>query len=285
MSSRFVPVTLGSPRFDTLEVGRFRVTDARFPPELELPLHVHERPILAVILEGSWDEVFRARTYACEPNTVLTEPAGERHANRFQRAGARVLVVEADPSQEELLAPCAALLDRAGCFDSVRVATLARRVVGEMHDRDRLSALAIEGLVLELLATAVREEACHDRGRPPPWLLWVRDQLHDRFQCPPRITEAACQAGVHPSHLARGFRSYFGTSYGEYLRRLRLDWAAVRLTGSDDTLAETALQAGFADQSHFTRAFRRYAGVTPGRYREIARQSGVGGRGQVTGHR
>jgi AraC family transcriptional regulator len=281
MPSRFVPVTLGSPKFDTLEVGRFRVTDARFPPELELPHHVHERPIMAVILEGSWDEVFRTRTYECEPNTVLTEPAGERHANRFQRAGARVLVVEVDASDEELPAPCAALLDRAGCFDSVRVATLARRVVGEIHQSDALSGLATEGLVLEMLATATRDGARRRGGRPPPpWLVRVRDLLHEHFQTPPRITEAAGQAGVHPSHLAREFRTHFGASYGEYLRRVRLDWAAVRLARSDDTLAETALEAGFADQSHFTRAFRRYAGITPGRYREVAR---VGNRQSVVG--
>ena len=267
-------MTLGSPTFDALEVGRFRVTDARFPPELELPPHVHERPILAVILDGSWDEIFRARTYACGPNTVLTEPAGERHANRFQRAGARVLVVEVDPSEDDLLAPCAALLDTAGCFDSVRVATLARRVAGEIQNGDDLSGLAAEGLVLEMLATAAREEACRDRGRAPPWLGRVRDLLHERFQSPPRITEAARQAGVHPSHLAREFRTHFGKSYGEYLRSLRLDWAATRLARSDDTLAETALRAGFADQSHFTRAFRRYAGVTPGRYREVVKTAG-----------
>lgn len=271
MPSRFVPVTLGSPKFDTLEVGRFRVTDARFPPELELAPHVHERPILAVILEGSWDEAFRTRTFSCEPNTVLTEPAGERHANRFQRAGARVLVVEVDPLDEELLAPCAALLDAAGCFGSVRVATLARRVVGEIHHGDEVSALASEGLVLEMLAVAARAGSYGDRRRPPPWLLRIRDLLHDRFQSAPRITDAAREAGVHPSHLAREFRAHFGTSYGEYVRRLRLDWAAVRLCSSDDPLAETALRAGFADQSHFTRAFRKYVGVTPGRYREVAK--------------
>jgi AraC family transcriptional regulator len=61
-----------------------------------------------------------------------------------------------------------------------------------------------------------------------------------------------------------------------YARGLRLDWAAQRLVEGDCTLAEVAAQAGFADQSHFTRAFREYAGVTPGRYRALLRREGPG---------
>ena len=72
---------------------------------------------------------------------------------------------------------------------------------------------------------------------------------------------------VHPVLLARAFRTYFGTSPGRYLRRLRLDWAAAELLATQRRLADIALQAGFADQSHFTRAFRRHTGLTPGQYR------------------
>ena len=54
---------------------------------------------------------------------------------------------------------------------------------------------------------------------------------------------------------------------GTYVRRLRLDWAARELARSDTALARVALVAGFADQSHFTRAFRGYTGLTPSVYR------------------
>ncbi len=49
--------------------------------------------------------------------------------------------------------------------------------------------------------------------------------------------------------------------------RLRLEWAAERLVCSDEGLAEIAGRAGFSDQSHFTREFKRRFGITPGRYR------------------
>jgi AraC-like DNA-binding protein len=58
----------------------------------------------------------------------------------------------------------------------------------------------------------------------------------------------------------------------EGLRELRLTWAAGRLADSDDAIAQVALEAGFFDQSHFTRMFKRHFGLTPLAYRRAARQ-------------
>ena len=56
MERNLPPVTMGSPEFVTMELGPFRVSEARFPPSLVLAPHVHERPIVAVIIEGSWEQ-------------------------------------------------------------------------------------------------------------------------------------------------------------------------------------------------------------------------------------
>jgi AraC family transcriptional regulator len=71
--------------------------------------------------------------------------------------------------------------------------------------------------------------------------------------------------------LAREFRACHGMSVGEYGRRVRLSWAATELVSGDRSLAEVAAEAGFADQSHFTRLFKRHVGTTPARYRRDAR--------------
>jgi AraC family transcriptional regulator len=77
--------------------------------------------------------------------------------------------------------------------------------------------------------------------------------------------------GVHPVTLARGFRRAYGCSVGAYLRRLRVARAAQRLAETDDALAEIALEAGFADQSHFSNLFRRETGVSPSAFRRSVR--------------
>jgi AraC family transcriptional regulator len=69
-------------------------------------------------------------------------------------------------------------------------------------------------------------------------------------------------------HLARVFRRHLGCTPGDYLRRRRLERAAVLLRETARPLSDVALHCGFADQSHFANAFKRHTGVTPGSYRD-----------------
>ena len=85
-----------------------------------------------------------------------------------------------------------------------------------------------------------------------------------------RLADIATEVGVHPVHLARVFRLSYGTPVGAYARGLRLTWAAARLRDSGDGIAQIALEAGFFDQSHFTRAFKQHFGSTPLAYRRDA---------------
>src|SRR5947208_16562995 len=102
-----------------------------------------------------------------------------------------------------------------------------------------------------------------------------------RTKRPPR--EAACTSGLPDSalrkvpaevtgltrfDLSRQFRIMFGTSPYRYLLMRRLEFARERIH-RELPLVEVALDAGFADQAHFTRAFRSASGLTPARYRAL----------------
>ena len=78
--------------------------------------------------------------------------------------------------------------------------------------------------------------------------------------------------GVHVVHLARVFRRFHGCTAGEYLRRLRIERAIEELRSTDKALADVAGDAGFSDQSHFSRTFKLSTGMTPGQYRKSVRR-------------
>jgi AraC-like DNA-binding protein len=74
--------------------------------------------------------------------------------------------------------------------------------------------------------------------------------------------------GLTRYDLSRQFRIMFGTSPYRYLLMRRLEFARERIH-RERPLVEVALDAGFADQAHFTRAFRSAFGLTPARYRAL----------------
>ena len=85
---------------------------------------------------------------------------------------------------------------------------------------------------------------------------------------PVSLAELAALSGVSRFQLLRGFAREMGTTAHTYLvqRRVRLCRLARQLLSDGQTPAQAAFQAGFADQSHMTRAFVRQLGITPSRY-------------------
>ena len=70
----------------------------------------------------------------------------------------------------------------------------------------------------------------------------------------------------------RAFHAHMDCTVTGYVHRLRIEWARERVERSDVPLADVALDAGFADQAHFTRVFRCETGSTPSEYRRRSRR-------------
>jgi AraC family transcriptional regulator len=91
--------------------------------------------------------------------------------------------------------------------------------------------------------------------------------VHDEVSRALTVQSVAADVGVTAVRLSRAFRRAFGESLGSYQRRLRIRRACEQLRASSLPLAGIALDAGFTDQSHFTRVFKRHLGTTPGVFR------------------
>jgi AraC family transcriptional regulator len=140
-----------------------------------------------------------------------------------------------------------------------------------MQKTDPAAPLAIEGILLELIAAVARlsqhEESAQTR---PQWLDEARDRIHEELALRPSLSSLAESVGVHPVTLARAFRGAFGCTVGEYVRNLRIERATHQLAQTELSLAEIALAAGFSDQSHFSNLFRHHTGFSPSKFRQVA---------------
>jgi AraC family transcriptional regulator len=232
------------------------LSELRFPAGYDQPSFEPELPYVAVVLDGAMVKSFPRQLHDLAGGDAIAIPAGATHSAQFGPQGARVVLV----------AGSSARLDRLAELPGRDVVWLAWRLTAELRATDTAAPLAAHGCALELLAATVRE-TCSEQPRPR-WLASAEELLRSRVRESVALGELAQAVGVHPAHLARAFRAHYGVSVGEHSRRLRVAWAARELAGGERSLAEIAVEAGFADQSHLTRVFKRHVGTTPARYRE-----------------
>ncbi len=130
--------------------------------------------------------------------------------------------------------------------------------------------LAIEGVLLEILAESARAIGEGAGSNAPSWLRRVREAVEDSYLLAPSLAELASIAGVHPVHLSREFRKHYQSTIGEYIRKRRIEHASHLLANTETPLSEVALTCGFSDQSHFCAMFKTHTGLTPAKFRDLS---------------
>lgn len=249
-------------------VGALEIFRLRFPPSFRHGVIDPATGYLAVVLEGAVHKSFRQMSSTLARGSFMSIPAGAAHSSAFAADGCRVVIVRpADDEGTRLFGSIVHKHTKLAAHASTR---LGREISKELDCSDASSRLALEGLALELLACAGRAGAATG-DRDANWLRTVRDLVHESTPRSVSLRELGETVERHPAHVARAFRDAYGVSVTAYARARRLEWATIAVASTDDSLARIALEAGFADQSHFTRSFRRHHGVTPGRYRRLVR--------------
>jgi AraC-like DNA-binding protein len=248
------------------------LTEGLHPAGTSIPWHWHEGASICLVLDGAFVEYSRGAVLDCRPSSLKFTPAGEKHWNRFHLADVRGLLVEIDVARHASIAPFERALSRSRHYERGPELQLARRLYTEFRSADTAAPLAVEGLLLELLALVARDGGRPERQEAPVWARRAYELLESGYVGSLSLAPIAREVGVHPATLARGFRRAYGCTIGEMQRQLRLDFSARQLAVTDLSLATIAQHAGFFDQSHFTNAFRRRFGTTPLRYRRANRR-------------
>lgn len=255
----------------TRELTDYSLAETVYPAQWKMPRHEHEAAYFSLVLQGGYDESYGAQTRSCQPASLVFHPPGEDHAVVFHQERVRIFRVQVKPSLLARVRECTAILDSPSAFDGGPPAQLATRLYHEAQARDAVAPLAMEALVLEVLTAAARQQEPKSDTRMPNWLARTRDLLHEHCHDELTLSDVATLVGVHPVYLARVFRQHFHCSVGEYVRRLRIEHACQQMMRTEATLVEIAHAVGFYDQSHFTRTFKRFVGLTPAEFRAASK--------------
>lgn len=108
-------------------------------------------------------------------------------------------------------------------------------------------------------------------GKIPAWATELKTIIQDQIDTnlALSLTGISNELNVNPAYVSREFSKYFDNlSFGEYIRKLRIEKAIAYMQTSEYSLSEIAYLTGFSDQSHFTRIFKLETGSTPANFKK-----------------
>ena len=261
--ARSVPGTFGTSQLVLCRDG-LTVSTVTLNAGLKLGSHAHVHDQICVVLEGHYQENCDARAFALRSGSVLWRRAGKMHSNVIGADDVEVILVDIDPERSQRL--CPRLTSPAAYFVPGTFDEICRELVFEVHHSDHASFTAIEGLVY-LLAARTGRRCSLPKSAMPEWLSKAVELIRSEYSCGISLAQVAAAAGVHPATVAVAFRRHFGKSVGDYVMDLRTAHARQELESTHRPIAEIAQDAGFYDESHLGRVFRRRFGISPGAFR------------------
>jgi AraC-like DNA-binding protein len=199
-----------------------------------IPRHRHERAYAAVVLSGGYEESGSLGRYRVRSGQVLLHRAFDAHVDRFESSGARILNL---------------LLNEPPAFG-----------LGVVADPDTIARVAEKDFPAAV--EALHETMTSIEPLPADWPDLLASNLLDDPRL--RLEAWAERHGMAAATLSRGFRTIFATSPAAFRAESRAQTALALITAGTSSLADIAAVAGFADQSHMTRAVRALTGRPPG---------------------
>jgi hypothetical protein len=142
--------------------------------------------------------------------------------------------------------------------------TWAKHLQHEKHTQN-----PIENLLLDVYQRFIQQKS--SSRKIPSWAKELKEIIQDQIDTnlSLNLKELSQSLNVHPAYLSREFSKYFDDlSFGEYIRKLRIEKAMQLLEDPKYSLAEIAYLTGFSDQSHFNRIFKKHTGKNPSEHRK-----------------
>lgn len=222
----------------------------------EVPEHAHDWPLLSLFVIGGYsNQTELGERFISGPSAVFYS-AGAAHRNTAGPDGFEQIEIEFDPAWLHARLPDAPVARWVGGRDGTEAQALARVCSQAVTEKRLLSALR----------RFLKMAPAGSRARRPDWLSDINRRLRD--DPAQRVAGLAHEAGLHPSWLGTAYRDAAGEGLMDTAARLRVERATRLLRETDIPFAGIATEAGFCDQSHMIRTFRRVLGRLPSAVRE-----------------
>ncbi len=161
-------------------------------------------------------------------------------------------------------------------FRDAQIEAIGQAFLHELYSPEVGGRLYVESLTTTLAIHLLRRYTTGNlrpplqtaKGLSSSMLLLALDYLHEHLADDITLSQLAAAVSLSPYHFTRLFKLSTGTTPHQYLLSCRLQQAYRLLRSTNLPIGQVALQTGFADQSHFTRHFKRAFAQTPAELRK-----------------
>lgn len=265
----FIAPDYQDDRFSLKEIKSIHQLQGKFKK------HFHEDYSIAIVTRGSTIAWFDGAEYRIEEGEIVLIPQCVVHAcNPQAQDNWSYWLITVKPSWLRLAFKDTPWIDKlfAGPCMVTKATPAARRCFAKLTSMPLLPEAAneTENLLVELITsiidTVVYAEEQHRQPVESPSIEYAANYLREHYEHDVSLDELSYVTGLSKYSLVRSFASYYNLTPHAYLINVRIN-TAKELLQKGDTIVDTSIKSGFYDQSHFTRTFQRYVGMTPSAYK------------------
>ncbi len=246
--------------YQKLNFEEFTITDTEYTHN-KVDWHFHENPYFTYLLQGKLYEANKKEEYYLESGSLLFHNWQNSHHNIKPKDYTRGFHIEFN--SDWFLKYNISSMDFEGSLNlkNPMIKSLMNKVFLETKINDTQSQVSIELLMIDIFNKIKLQESDSYRKKPE-WVNKIQEiLLETETDC--TLTMLSKELNIHPVHLSREFHKYFGTTLGQYIRRLKLNKAITLISSNKYSMTEICYKCGFYDQSHFTSTFKKIYKMPP----------------------
>lgn len=235
----------------------------RLGPEVEIGQMWQSEPMLSIVLGGGYYKESDTETANVQSGSIAFIPRQFMEYSKNGQDGSFLLNVFLSESNiKKIKSVLGSNVDSVIRIDDSFIDGTAIKLFNALFKTGKNADLEIAHTIQTIVTTFMQRTCISDREDGKPNQL--KRFLKDRFDQPIRIGDACRVLNRNPEHLIRAFSAEFGLTPLSYLQHIRFRKSLQYLfKNSGTTMADVAHRCGYADQGHFCRQFKRFAGITP----------------------
>jgi YesN/AraC family two-component response regulator len=252
-----------------LHINGLTVMGSTYHNQTSCPWHYHQNAHFAFTTKGNLIETHKKHKINLSPGCLMYNHSQEAHYNSDYSELVSALHVDIEANWFNKYGFKIGAIEGVHVLQNPILKNLFINLYKEVNFYNNLSALTIESLIIQAMNELIQEYKVNTTSKPA-WTNQVKDLLYSYMDIPLTLEKIAREINIHPVYLCQQFPVYFHCTFGDYIRKIKIE-KAVEFMISNPRLSLTKITyaCGFCDQSHFIRLFKKNIGVTPLAFRRM----------------